>query len=184
MTMKSFVIMAIVMMAPTSLTTVACDNGDDDASCTDTGCDSDTDGDTDSDSDSDSDTDTDTDSDTDSDSDTDTDTESDDPTACDCFGVDDPDNGCYNIEGNFYLHGYPHDADTLLSITLTIDGADCKVESTGEMNFYYPLYGVDLPIETYNTADDQGVRLYHNDSDGMLHVELWGGLVEDLPYER
>lgn len=74
MTMKSFVIMAIVMMALTALTMVACDNGDDDTCAdTDTGCDSDSD--SDSDTDSDSDSDTDTDSDTDSDSDTDTDTE-------------------------------------------------------------------------------------------------------------
>ncbi len=179
MTMRNiFALMAIVMMAAF---VTACDEGDDCVEDENGDCvDGDADGDTDSDTDSD--TDTDTDSDTDSDTDTDTDTETDDPTACDCLKTEDPDNGCYDIEGDWYIVNYSHIPDHLLTIILTVSGDECKVESTGAATFYYALFGTELPLETYNAEDDQHVKIYRNDtvSTAVLHVNFWGANLQTM----
>ena len=161
---------------------MGCDNGG--AGDDDTGTDGDTDVDTDGDSDGD--TDSDTDGVTDSDSDTDTGSESDDPTACDCLKTEAPADGCYNIEGDWYSAGFPHNSYYLLTVILTIVGSQCKVESTGPQKFFYTYTGIMLPMETY-VAEDNEHELIERADDGdtpVFHAKRWGDFVGEGFFNR
>ena len=141
-------------------------------------------GDSDTDSDTDADSDTDTDADTDADSDTDTDTDVNDPTACDCLNGVSQEAGCVDISGDWYLQNYTHDTDSLLTVSLTIVGKMCKVDSTGPQKFFYSYTGIMLPLEFFSEEDNQHEQVYYT-SDSILHVKQWGqSSNNDYPFTR
>jgi len=114
-------------------------------------------GDGDSDTDTDSDTDADGDADTDSDSDADGDA---DPHACDCLNTEDPENGCYDIEGEFYAENHCCEPDHLMTVTLTPLEVNCKVEFSGDTFILLPFEGVTLPMSSVYEPEGVTLELY------------------------
>jgi hypothetical protein len=190
MTMKEMkMIVAIVVMAGVAVLYTACSRTD---VCSGSDCDTDTDSDTDGDGDSgtgDADTDSDADSDSDSDSDTDTDTDTDtdiqdDPHACDCLnGVSSAD-GCVNIEGSWYDKGYPHIDENLLTVNLTIVGANCKIEFSGDTFLFLPFEAISLPTSFYYEPETCTLELYIEDGYLVQKNTQDGSTPEAIPFER